>query len=147
MRPAFPGIGGLVNADQRGFLFLAVVRGRIRVAHDRHFLIALDKFRHLFGDDIGVFHIGDRDVGPHHLAHLAGVTAGRVDHHFADHITLAGLHFPVARHPLLDASDARVGHDFRAHLPRAFRHCITDASRVDMPVSGSPRTRPARRLC
>ena len=85
-----------------------------------------------------MLHVGDGNVGAHHLADLAGVAARRVHHVLADHAALVRDHFPVSGLPLLDVEHLGAGCDARAHVARALAHGIADAGRVDVAVVQRP---------
>ena len=135
--PALLGLAGLVDADQAGLLLLAVIGRGIGVAHDRHLLVALEELLDRLGHQVGVLHVGHRQVGADHLGDLAGIAAGGVDHVLARHPALLGLDLPLAVGPG-DVEHPVAAHDRGAHVARALGQGVAAAGRIDVAVVERP---------
>jgi hypothetical protein len=135
-RPRFGEPDILVDADQSALLLLAEIARDIGAAHHRYLALAVDERLDRVGDDIVMFHVGDRNVDPRHLGDLPSIAAGRVDDDFGAHDALVGDHEPVAGRRLGKPRNQCLADDRRAQILRADRHRVAQPRRVGMAVAG-----------
>ena len=132
--PSLPRARVLVNADETRLLLLPIIARCRRIAHHGQFDRAVLELSQRFGDQILVFHIGDRGIDTQPLADLSGITARRIDEMLAGDIALFSLDPELARRQTGDARHAVAPHNSGAQCPRARRHGIARTRRVHMTV-------------
>ena len=106
----------------------------IRITHDREFFITIDKLLNRAGDNIMVFHIGNRHIGPNHLCHLTSKTARRIDHDLCSDLAQFCIDLPLAGGQTIDIRHAVMTHDFNAHVGSAAGHRVGEPRGVSVAI-------------
>ena len=101
-------------------------------------VIAFKEFLDRFGDDILMFHVGNRDIGAQHARDFAGKTTGGVDNMFGSHRSLFGDDFEFTGRHLVDIEHPVVTHDVCAHVTRPFCQGVAAAGRIDVAIIQCP---------
>ena len=139
--PALGRVRGLVDADEPRLLLLAQVPRRMGIANHHHLLVALQKLLDRLGDEVGMLHVGDRNIGARHPAHLPRVAPGRVHHHLAYDVALIGDDLPFAARALFHVRHPGAARDRRPHVARALCERVAAPGGVHVAVLGGPGAR------
>ena len=130
------GAGLFVDADQARLLLLAQVPRHVVVAHDRQLAVEIGELGHRLGQQVGVQHVGDGHVEPHHPGYPVGVAAGRVDDVLGMDGTPLGVHIEAAVTPPPDPHHPVSAADGRAQVAGGPHHGVGCASGIHMAVMG-----------
>ena len=133
-RPCLGAIG-LVGADDQPLPLLAVVARRAGVADDRGLALQRGDRVEVFGHQILMDDVDDRDLEPDHGPDPGREPAGGVDHVFGDDGALLGDDVPASVGPPDDVDDPVAEIDLGAAGARAGGHGHGAAGGIGVPVA------------
>ena len=98
----------------------------------------LHNARHIFGDEILMFHAGHRMLNTHHRTDLIDPVAAGIDHNLSAYIALVGLHRPAVIGMLRQTRYRGETIDLSASGAGSARQGLAQLCRVDMPIGWIP---------
>ena len=98
----------------------------------------LHNARHIFGDEILMFHAGHRMLNTHHRTDLIDPVAAGVDDDFCANITLVRMYCPAVIGMLRKVRDRGEPVDLSSGGAGSARQGLAELSRIDMAIGWVP---------